>query len=59
MNAFLIYEDLRKYLAIYEEAVLVVYHFATDPFWYPYIWGEFYFIFYQCTVSIITIQAML
>ncbi len=27
---------------------LVIYDFATAPFWIPYIWGKFYFLFYQC-----------
>jgi hypothetical protein len=32
-KGFLIYEDMGKYLIIYEEAVLVIYEFATAPFW--------------------------
>jgi hypothetical protein len=31
-KVFLIYEELRKYLTIYEEAVIVIYDFATAPF---------------------------
>ncbi len=27
---------------------LVIYDFATDPFWIPYIWRKFSFLFYQC-----------
>ncbi len=27
---------------------LVIYDFALDPPEFPYIWGKFYFIFYQC-----------
>jgi hypothetical protein len=30
-KGFLLYEEMRKYLTIYEEAV-VIYEFATDPF---------------------------
>jgi hypothetical protein len=30
---FLIYEELDKYLVIYEEAVNHIYDFATTPFW--------------------------
>ncbi len=32
-----IYEEMRKYFTIY------------DPSEFPYIWGKFYFLFYQCT----------
>ncbi len=28
--------------------LLVIYDFAPDPSEFPYIWGKFYFIFYQC-----------
>jgi hypothetical protein len=32
-KGFLIYEEMRKYLTIYEEAVShILYDFATDPF---------------------------
>jgi hypothetical protein len=32
-KGFLLYEETRKYLTIYEEAVtLVIYDYATDPF---------------------------
>ncbi len=31
-KGFLIYEEMRKYLTIYEET-LVIYDFATAPFW--------------------------
>ncbi len=47
-KGFLIYEEMRKYLTIYEEADSHIW-LATAPFW-PYIWGKFYFLFYQCTV---------
>jgi hypothetical protein len=29
---------------------LVIYDFATDPFWIPYIWRKFSFLFYQCNL---------
>ncbi len=34
-KGFVIYEneDMRKYLVIYEEAVIVIYDIATAPFW--------------------------
>ncbi len=32
-KGFLIYEEMRKYLVIYEEAVSHIYDFATAPFW--------------------------
>ncbi len=28
---------------------LVIYDFATPPFWISYIWGKFCFLFYQCS----------
>jgi hypothetical protein len=31
-KGFLIYEEILKYLTIYEEAAIVIYGFATDPF---------------------------
>ncbi len=31
-KGFLIYEEMRKNLPVYEEAVIVIYDFATDPF---------------------------
>ncbi len=30
-KGFLIYDEMRKYLTIYEEAELATYDFATDP----------------------------
>ncbi len=48
-NGFLIYEEMRKYFPIYEEEVshicmtLQLLHSEL-----PYIWGKFYFLFYQC-----------
>ncbi len=35
------YEEMRKY----SRRPLVIYDFATAPFWFPYIGGKFYFIF--------------
>ncbi len=29
---------------------LVIYDFAPDPSEFPYIWGKFYFLFYQCSL---------
>jgi hypothetical protein len=48
-KGFLIYEEKRKYLSIYEEAVShIQYDFATAPFWISwYIWGKFDFLFFQ------------
>jgi hypothetical protein len=31
-KGFLIYEEMRKYFPIYEEAVIVIFDFATAPF---------------------------
>jgi hypothetical protein len=40
MKGFRVYEEMRKYLVIYEEAV-VIYNFATAPFWISlYIYEE-------------------
>jgi hypothetical protein len=32
-NGFLMYEEMRKYLVIYTRRLLVIYDFATAPFW--------------------------
>ncbi len=32
-KGFLIYEEMRKYFPLYEEAVSRIYDFATAPFW--------------------------
>ncbi len=46
-KGFLLYEEMRKYFPIYEEAVshmtLQLLHSE-----FPYIWGKFDFLFYQC-----------
>jgi hypothetical protein len=31
-KGFLIYEEMLKYLTMHEEAVIVIYDFAPDPF---------------------------
>ncbi len=46
-KGFLIYEEMRKFSPIYEEAVIVIYDFAPDPSEFPYIREKFYFLFYQ------------
>jgi hypothetical protein len=49
-KGFLIYEDMRKYLTKYEEA-LVIYDLAMDPFWISLYMKKFFIIFfYQCIV---------
>ncbi len=42
MKGFLIYEEMRKYFPIYEEALQLLHSE------FPYIWGKFDFLFYQC-----------
>ncbi len=41
-KSFLIYEKMRKYFTIYEEAVS---HTCLAPSQFPYIWGKCYFFF--------------
>ncbi len=36
-KGFLIYEEMRKYLTIYEEALSHIYDFAPDPSECPYM----------------------
>ncbi len=36
-KGFLIYEEMHKYLVIYEEAPLIIYDFATTSFGFSYI----------------------
>jgi hypothetical protein len=38
---------MRKYLTILKRPS-IIYYFATDPSDFPYIWGKFDFLFYQC-----------
>jgi hypothetical protein len=35
----------------YMRRPLVIYDFAPDPSEFPYIWGKFYFLFYQCSLG--------
>ena len=49
-KGFLIYEDMCKYLAMYEEVVSNVWLCNRYPSEFPYIWGKFSFLFYQCPV---------
>jgi hypothetical protein len=46
-TGFLINEKMRKYFPIYEEAAS---HISLQLLHseFPYIWGEFIFLFYQC-----------
>ncbi len=48
---FLIYEEMRKYIVIYEEA-LIIYDFATAPFWISLYMRKILFSF--LSVHIIT-----
>ncbi len=50
-KGFLVYEEMRKYLVIYKEAVIVLYDFATAPFWIS-LYRKFCFLFYQCKVEV-------
>ena len=51
-KGFLIYEEMRKYLVIYEEAVsLIKYDFATAPFWISLYMRKILFSFFQCMVD--------
>jgi hypothetical protein len=47
-KSFLIYEEMRKYLTKYEEA-LTLQPLHSE---FPYIRGKFDFIFYQCASNI-------
>jgi hypothetical protein len=44
-RGFLIYEEVRKYLVIYEEAAVVIYDFATAPFWISFYFRKILFSF--------------
>ncbi len=46
-KGFLIYEEMRKYSTIYEEAVSHIWlcSLLPIPFEFPYIWGKFLFFF--------------
>ncbi len=46
------YEEMRRYFTIYcMRRPLVICDFAPDPSEFPYIWGKFYFLFYQCSLG--------
>ncbi len=44
-----IWETLR--ISSYIRKPFLIYDFAIAPLWLPYIWGKFYFLFYQCSVN--------
>ncbi len=48
-EGFLIYEEMRKYFPIYMRRSLVIYEFATAPFWISLYMRKICFLFYQCT----------
>ncbi len=43
---FLIYEEMHKYLTIYEEAIGQIWVCNRSPSEFPYIWGNFFIIFF-------------
>ncbi len=51
-KGFLIYEEMRKYFPIYEEAVSRIW-LCTRSLWISLytVWGKFSFLFYQCRGS--------
>ncbi len=51
-KSFLINEEYANF-SPYMRRPLVIFDFATDPFQFPYIWGKFYFLFYQCNAGTI------
>jgi hypothetical protein len=52
-NGFLIlYMRKCANISPYRRRPLVIYDFAIDPFWFPFIWGKFDFLFYQCTLTV-------
>ncbi len=47
----ILYEEMRKYFTIYdiyEEAVIHIWLCNRSPSEFPYIWGKFDILFYQC-----------
>jgi hypothetical protein len=50
-KGFLIYEEMRKYLVIFEEAVSHIWLCELLPSEFPYIRGKLNFLFYQCAVG--------
>jgi hypothetical protein len=55
---FLIYEKMRKYFTIYEEAFIVIYDFATAPLWISLymrkIWFSFLLVYITCRITKLT-----
>jgi hypothetical protein len=47
-KGFLIYEEMRKYLTKYEEEAVSYMTLQLLHSEFPYIWGRFDFLFYQC-----------
>ncbi len=52
-KGFLIYEEMRRYFPIYEEAVshigMTLHCLQLLHSEFPYIWGKFDYLFYQCS----------
>ncbi len=51
-KGFLLYEEKRKYFPKYEEAVMTLQLLHSL---FPYIWGKFDFLFYQCIMASSTV----
>ncbi len=47
-KGFLKYDEIRRYLNIYEEAGMTLQPIPSES---PYISGKFCFLFYQCTLN--------
>jgi hypothetical protein len=55
-KGFLIYEEMRKYLTIYEEKAVIhiwLCNCATDPIWISWYVRKILFDFYQCKIRIL------
>jgi hypothetical protein len=52
-KGFLIYEEMHKYLAIYEEAVSI-FDFVTAPFWISLYEENFVFFFISAVKLVVT-----
>ncbi len=53
-KGFHIYEEIRKYLVIYcMRRSLVIYDFATAPFWIPYKYEKYFFFFFISAFSLL------
>ncbi len=50
-KGILIYIETRKYLLVYEKAVSHIWLCNCSILNFPYIWGKFDFLFYQCRAS--------